>query len=294
MGSVIQFNSEKLKGSNFFFDLNLHIGQSEKETHQTTKVELSNTISIAIAEDNPLNQLLLQSIFNKAQLHFNIVSNGKELIELLSNESYDIVLMDIQMPVMDGIDTIKAIRNEYNNNIPVIALTANASKEDKQHYLEIGMNGVISKPFIQEELFSLIYDCVKPNMGNPKANFKIINHKLNFSMDNILKICDGDKAFLAELVKTLVENTTRLVAKIQEDANLSDAKSVAFSAHQLKSTLRSIEAHEALDIVAEIESNFETNDNINKLIELANNLNNKVLPILQSISETYLSSPPIK
>ncbi len=294
MGSMIQFNSEKLKGSNFFFDLKLHIGQSEKETKQTTKVELANTISIAIAEDNPLNQLLLRSIFNKAQLHYNIVSNGKELIELLSYESYDVVLLDIQMPVMDGIDTIKSIRNEYNNNIPVIALTANASKEDKQHYLELGMNGVISKPFIQEELFALINDCVKLNMGNPTVNFKLTKHQLHYSMNNILKICDGDNAFLAELVKTLVENTSRLVAKIREDAKLSDVKSVAFSAHQLKSTLRSIEAIEALDLVSEIEANCESNVNIDKLIELANALKNKISPILQSISETYLSSPPIK
>jgi HPt (histidine-containing phosphotransfer) domain-containing protein len=156
------------------------------------------------------------------------------------------------------------------------------------------MNGVISKPFIQEELFALINDCVKLNMGNPKVNFKLTKHKVIYSMDNILKICDGDNAFLAELVKTLVENTSRLVTKIREDAKLSDVKSVAFSAHQLKSTLRSIEAIEALDLVSEIEANCESNVNIDNLIELANALKNKISPILQSISETYLSSPPIK
>ncbi|MDP5011937.1 MAG: PAS domain S-box protein [Crocinitomicaceae bacterium] len=294
MGSMIQFNSEKLKGSNFFFDLNLQIGQSEKESQQTAKVELSNSISIAIAEDNPLNQLLLQSIFNKAQLHFTIVSNGKELIDLLSNESYDVVLLDIQMPVMDGIETIKAIRNDCKNNIPVIALTANASQEDKEHYLEIGMSGVISKPFIQEELFGLINECVEHNIGNPTVNFKLTKNNMIYSMDNILKICDGDQAFLTELVKTLVENTTRLVAKIEEDAQLGDTKSVAFSAHQLKSTLRSIEAHETLELVLEIEAICAQNVNTKKLIELTNFLNHKITPILQSINETYLSSPPSK
>lgn len=294
MGSVIQFNSEKLKGSNFFFDLILDIGQSKKESQQTSKVALPSTISIAIAEDNPLNQLLLKSILNKAQLHFNIVSNGKELIELLSNESYDIVLLDIQMPVMDGIDTIKVIRNEYNNDIPVIALTANASKEDKKHYLEIGMNGVISKPFVQEDLFALMYDCVKLNMENSKVDFKLTKHNMTYSMDNILKICDGDNAFLTELLKTFVENTSRLVTKIQEDAKLSDVKSVAFIAHQLKSTLRSIEAHEALELVLEIETNCVQNVHNDKLILLANALNHKIIPILQSINETYLSSPPSK
>ena len=195
---------------------------------------------------------------------------------------------------MDGIDTIKVIRNDFKNNIPVIALTANASQEDKQHYLEIGMSGVISKPFIQEELFGLINECVEHNIGNPTVNFKLTKHNMIYSMDSILKICDGDNSFLTELVKTLVENSTRLVAKIEEDAQLGDTKSVAFSAHQLKSTLRSIEAHETLELVLEIESNFAQNAQKDKLILLAKALNDKITPILQSINETYLSSPPSK
>ncbi len=113
-------------------------------------------------------------------------------------------------------------------------------------------------------------------------------------MDSILKICDGDTAFLTELVKTLVENTTRLVAKIEEDAQLGDTKSVAFSAHQLKSTLRSIEAHEALELVLEMEANCVQNAHKDQLILLSNTLNDKIIPILQSINETYLSSPPIE
>lgn len=294
MGGKIQFNSEKMKGSIFYFELEFDLRNEEFKSQPITKVELISTISIAIAEDNPLNQLLLKSIFNKTQVNYTIVDNGQELINLILKERFDIVLLDVQMPIMDGIETIKAIRNNYKSDIPVIALTANASKEDERNYLDLGMNGVLSKPFIQDELFALINELVDTKMEKFPYEGELSTNNPSYSLTNILTICDGDTVFLAELLKTLVENTSRLVTKIQEDAKLSDTKSVAFSAHQLKSTLRSIEAKEALDLVLEIEANCEPKVDFNKLHVLANALRLKIIPILQSINETYLSSPPSK
>jgi two-component system, sensor histidine kinase len=294
MGGKIQFNSEKMKGSIFYFELEFDLRNEEFKSQPISKVELISNISIAIAEDNPLNQLLLKSIFNKTQINYAIVGNGQELIDLILKERFDIVLLDVQMPIMDGIETIKAIRNNYKSDIPVIALTANASKEDERNYLDLGMNGVLSKPFIQDELFALINELVDTKMEKFPYEGELSTNNPSYSLTNILTICDGDTVFLTELLNTLVENTSRLVTKIQEDAQLSDTKSVAFSAHQLKSTLRSIEAKEALDLVLEIEANCEPKVDFNKLHVLANALKNKISPILQSISETYLSSPPIK
>jgi CheY-like chemotaxis protein len=294
MGGKIQFNSEKMKGSIFYFELEFDLRNEEFKSQPITKVELISNISIAIAEDNPLNQLLLKSIFNKTQVNYTIVDNGQELINLILKERFDIVLLDVQMPIMDGIETIKAIRNNYKSDIPVIALTANASKEDERNYLDLGMNGVLSKPFIQDELFALINELVDTKMEKFPYEGELSTNNPSYSLTNILTICDGDTVFLTELLNTLVENTSRLVTKIQEDAQLSDTKSVAFSAHQLKSTLRSIEAHETLELVLEIEAICEPNVNTKKLIELTNFLNHKIIPILQSIKETYLSSPPSK
>lgn len=294
MGGNIQFNSEKKKGSTFYFELEFDLKNEEFKDQLPAKVELISTISIAIAEDNPLNQLLLKSIFNKTQINYAIVGNGQELIDLILKERFDIVLLDVQMPIMDGIETIKAIRNNYKSDIPVIALTANASKEDERNYLDLGMNGVLSKPFIQDELFALINELVVSEKANFQNKEELFSNDSSYSLTNILTICDGDTVFLTELLKTLVENTSRLVTKIQEDAKLSNVKSVAFSAHQLKSTLRSIEAHEALELLLEIEASCEPTVDFNKLNVLASALQIKIIPILNSISETYLSSPPSK
>jgi PAS domain S-box-containing protein len=285
MGSLIQFKSEKFQGSNFYFDLILETGQSEPKLPVASKIELSPNLSILVAEDNPLNQLLLQSIFKKAQIKFNIVSNGKDLIECLVKERFDIVLLDVQMPIMDGIDTIKAIRNELKNNVPVIALTANASKEDKRNYLNLGMNGVVSKPFIQNELFALINELVSSNKKKNLLNEQ--KSERTYSLENILKICEGDDVFLGELLTTLVENTGRLINNILENSETGNIKNIAFDAHQLKSTLRSIEADEALNIVLEIEANSEIENNNLKLSTLAHALFEKTTSILQSINETY-------
>lgn len=108
---------------------------------------------ILVAEDNDFNFLLVKAIFKG----YNLVRaiNGAEAVELLRKFSFDFVLMDIRMPVMDGLEATKKIR-EYNKHIPIIAITANAYDSDKTRALDVGCNGFLAKPFKKEELFNLL------------------------------------------------------------------------------------------------------------------------------------------
>ena len=115
---------------------------------------------ILIVEDNPVNQLLASRILEKLGFRVDIVNNGREAIHALEKGLYDIVLMDAQMPKMDGIEATNIIRSPESNvmdhRIPIIAVTAHAMKGDKERFLAAGMNDYIAKPFRMEQLYTVI------------------------------------------------------------------------------------------------------------------------------------------
>lgn len=115
-----------------------------------------NQFKILIAEDNQLNQLLIKAILDKESIQYDLAENGEQVLEKLRSAHFDLILMDIQMPIMDGINATIEIRNKLKSSIPIIALTANASVTDELKYKEVGMNDHLSKPFKREDLFNKI------------------------------------------------------------------------------------------------------------------------------------------
>ena len=115
-----------------------------------------NQVKILIAEDNQLNQLLIKAILDKESIQYELAENGEQVLEKLNSAHFDLILMDIQMPIMDGVSATIEIRNKLHSRIPIIALTANASVSDEMKYKEVGMNDHLSKPFKSEDLFNKI------------------------------------------------------------------------------------------------------------------------------------------
>ena len=115
-------------------------------------------LKILIAEDDPINQLATSNFIKKIGHFSKCVNDGKEAIEILKSEHFDLILMDIQMPNLDGVETTLAIRssNENFSKIPIIAITAHAMAGDREYFLRSGMNGYLSKPLIIEDLNNVI------------------------------------------------------------------------------------------------------------------------------------------
>ena len=113
-----------------------------------------------MAEDHFLNQISTKKVLQSWSSHVKvtIAENGQVAVDLLAENQFDLVLMDIQMPVMNGIEATKVIRKSYN--IPIIALTANASKQEADRCIEVGMNEYLSKPFQPEDLYQKIMECM--------------------------------------------------------------------------------------------------------------------------------------
>jgi CheY-like chemotaxis protein len=131
-----------------------------KKTDKSKKTELFPNMSILVAEDNIINQKLIFNILKNLKTDVTLASNGQEAVELFKNNSYDIVLMDIKMPIMSGTEATLAIlayeKEQKLKHTPIVALTANTRQEDKEQYINNGMNGYLEKPLQVSKLKAIL------------------------------------------------------------------------------------------------------------------------------------------
>lgn len=163
MGGEISVESALGIGTIFTFTLSFKIGSERKTNKKKVAIIEERTltgIKILLAEDNEFNQMLALSILQSWGADVSVAKNGKEALKKVKKIKFDIILMDIQMPEMDGLEATENIRRKLHLNTPIIALTANALKDDKENYLKYGINDYISKPFITDELYKKIRDLI--------------------------------------------------------------------------------------------------------------------------------------
>lgn len=157
MAGKISVESKLGHGSVFTVELPLQRSTqiATSSTHTEDSAPDLSGVAILLAEDNPINQMVVRSMINKSNGDITLANNGKEAIELATKHSPDLILMDIQMPEMDGVDACKYLK-QHHPQIPIIALTANAFAEDKALYERVGFDGYVAKPIEQSELISVI------------------------------------------------------------------------------------------------------------------------------------------
>jgi len=162
-GGGLGLESEKDKGSNFYFTLPFTIGSEDQKQHLVvndfkSKEESLKGIRILVAEDNPVNQMLIKQVLSKWAVEFIICNNGREAVDMVSTNPFDIILMDLQMPVLDGISATHEIRklDHANSEIPIIALTADAFVETRKRVINEGFTDYLTKPFKKEDLLTKI------------------------------------------------------------------------------------------------------------------------------------------
>jgi len=170
MDGDIEARSGLNKGSTF--TVNIPAKKSFTGDNEVTEEEISvpdlNHAKILVVEDNKVNQYVAKGILQQVNADISFAENGLEAVEAVQTSDFDLILMDIQMPIMDGLEACKIIK-ENHRDIPIIALTANAFDEDKQHYLSNGFDGYLPKPIVQQLLFRELLRLVKvPNeLDNP-------------------------------------------------------------------------------------------------------------------------------
>jgi len=153
MGGTIEFDSTEGRGSTFKFEIRIESGHNvlDSECVQNNLPRSKKPVAVTkilVAEDNVVNQQVVSSILEKLGYQYVLVNNGEEAIRRIAQETFDLVVMDCQMPVMDGHAATRKIRESFNAEIlPIIAVTANAFDGERQRCLDDGMNDYLSKPF---------------------------------------------------------------------------------------------------------------------------------------------------
>jgi len=161
-GGTISVKSKVGEGSNFNFTLSFQksIAEVALENEEVQYESEIKTLKVLIVEDVKLNQLLLRTILEDFKFSWDIADNGKIAIEKLETNSYDIILMDLQMPVMNGFEATEYIRKKMNLQIPIIALSADVTTVDVEKCKAVGMNDYISKPLDEKLLYNKIIDLI--------------------------------------------------------------------------------------------------------------------------------------
>jgi signal transduction histidine kinase/CheY-like chemotaxis protein len=196
MQGQLSFTSKIGKGSTFTYEQNFEIALLPSIPKQGSDITNLQGCTVLIAEDNKINQLIIVKMLKAHNANLIIAEDGKECVKYFKEHPVDLIFMDIQMPEMDGIKATQAIRAlPAGKTVPIIAMTANTLKQDIEHYLGIGMDGYLTKPFDKAKLNSLL------NVYNPKnLNLKNLAVKIsdpNVSSNRKLKqICKELKALI--------------------------------------------------------------------------------------------------
>jgi signal transduction histidine kinase/CheY-like chemotaxis protein/HPt (histidine-containing phosphotransfer) domain-containing protein len=264
-GGIIRVESEINKGSEFIVELNYKLPDlaqmySEALAEQEEQVPLQK-IKVLIAEDNPMNQQLVKHLMKSWSLDHVIVNTGAEAVEELQKNPYSIVLMDIQMPDMDGYTATTIIRNELMLDVPIIAMTAHAMVGEKEKCLQLGMNDYVSKP-IKE---TVLYNIIARHAQHIPEKGELTNH---IQLDYLHQLSGNDKNFEREILKQFMTQAPAELSHLEESIKEKDFDSVRRTAHSLKSTVGYVgladELHPYLeqiekDAVVQNEQHFETN-----------------------------------
>jgi len=236
-----------------------------------------DALQILVAEDTPFNQKFILRLLDRWGHQAVIAENGREALEAWSEDSFDIVLMDIQMPEMDGLEATRAIREtekKTGGHIPIIALTAHAMKGDRERCLAAGMDEYISKPISPEMLYKAIQDLVTgESQDAPGIEASEEEALPAFSKQTLLKAFEHDWSFFEDVVDMFVSDYPAMMTTIREAVKTKDAVSLQRAAHSLKGMLRNFQAEAGAKKALELEemgrqSIFEDADQAYELLSI--------------------------
>lgn len=251
-GGRIWAESDGLIGSKFIFELSF-----AKTDYADLKLNHSNAIDktiikpikVLLAEDNEINQFIAQSMLQEWGFDVVTTNNGLEAIEQVKKTVFDIILMDVQMPEMNGMDATKHIRIlESNSNVhtPILALTANALKGDREKYIDAGMDDYLSKPFQEDELYYKISHLLKvpiKYIDSSDTNNSTEKNIAYYSLEKINAIAKGNQAFVTKMMLLFLETTPELIDQLSKAVNNKDWDVLHKVAHKLKPTIQTMNIH---------------------------------------------------
>lgn len=236
-GGQIEVQSQQGEGSTFSFILSFP--KTNKKVREAIEMPIAITemekTKVLVAEDMKLNQLLMKTLIEEFGFECIVVDNGRSAVEKLAKESFDIVLMDLQMPEMGGFEATEYIRNELNSDIPIIALTADVTTTDLEKCKMVGMDDYIAKPVDDRLLFNRIVNLLKKHESVPKeaTEIKRENNLKNVDMSHLNKLTKSNENFLSQMILAYLEQTPFLINTIKSSFENKEWDTLCAAVHKL-------------------------------------------------------------
>ncbi|WP_116106312.1 PAS domain-containing hybrid sensor histidine kinase/response regulator [Lewinella sp. IMCC34191] len=239
MGGTIEVFSEKDKGTQFVIHVALPKGNSDKlARHESHNQQLLHGTHILLVEDNIMNRFIAKKSLSHFGCKIDEAENGRIALDMLRENTYDLVLMDIQMPELDGVATTKIIRGELHLDVPIIAVTANAFRKDIDLYLSIGMNDYVTKPFEEHALFDTLAHQLRDRIQTENTTVDYTGG--SYDLTDLHKLSRGDDAFVRKMIEIFVEQTPAALHEIREALGQRDYLTISKVAHRIKPSISSM------------------------------------------------------
>jgi len=243
------------------------VSTSSTKNAKALKTAKTSQLFVLLVEDNDINRLYAKSILKNWNCFTDTAENGLVAIEKIKNHEYDVVLMDIQMPVMDGYETTKAIRmmETPQRNVPIIALTANATKTDVDKCMAAGMNSYLPKPFTPDDLYRKLF---KDLNITPKEKVKKkpvpAENKL-YNLDYLKSVSGNNEEFIREMVLTFTQTIPPALEEMQFALENRQWEKLARVAHQIKPSFTLMGLNPLRNSILFIEENSKYNTKLDEL-----------------------------
>ncbi len=275
----------------------------ETEASATSRKPCQRSLHVLLTEDNLVNQRLAFRLLEKRGHSVVIANNGREAVDALHHEKFDVVLMDVQMPEMDGFEATKLIRareRDSGGHVPIVAMTAHAMKGDRERCLETGMDSYISKPLVPNELLEAIESLAGPAGDAPSTDPPSAPHSSSsssaqcFDRKAALHCASGDMNLLRELIEIFKEEYPIWLTTIRDGIAKGEAKPVQEAAHSLKGTVATFGATGAASLAQQLEA-MGRDQNLTGADAIARELEQAVselVPALEAIDSKPASGSP--
>ncbi|MEO6189328.1 MAG: ATP-binding protein, partial [Saprospiraceae bacterium] len=252
-GGTIQVESELGKGSTFSFTMPFQKTdlQIDPEVSYEEIAKIRKNINILVVEDMDLNQLLMKTILGDFGFDCTIAANGKIAVDMLQENSYDLILMDLQMPEMNGFEATDYIRNIMNSSIPIIALTADVTTMDLEKCKAVGMNDYIAKPIDEKILYNKIIGFTK----NILQDSELINQNIDvdkkcINLDYLNRRTKSNPTLMKEMISLYLEQTPPLISSMKLSLENEDWDTLHAAVHKIIPSFAIVGIHQDFEMMA--------------------------------------------
>ncbi|MDY0278986.1 MAG: PAS domain S-box protein [Salinivirgaceae bacterium] len=253
MGSTLYVKSRENEGTIFWFSLELKKGTNNdlpKNRIKLTDNNINKFAKIVVADDNPTNILILKTALRNHGNEPIICTNGAEVLEILKKQKVDLIILDIQMPILDGYETTKKIRKDLKLSTPIIGLSAETEEQKIKTYINAGMNSFFPKPFDLDLLITSINELLSINNQTHRT-------RATFSLDKIRYLTNNNKSQINQLIETFLETTTSSIEILNESYKTKNWEMLYKTAHRIKPTIDTFDIIPLNTIIRKLESHAQ-------------------------------------